>query len=159
MVGEPRCQITLLCLGILMMLLASPLSAQQQGEGTVTIDSEARSFDINPCYFFGPMVRGNGTDEDGNLMTFIVGTGQAQSVSITLMYSDSSGRPTSTLMAVAGSGVTSSGEPATGLLVQLEGLTVTASGTFVDNANQEHEVEISIDCILGPLELQWPSPA
>ena len=146
MVRETRCQITLLCLGILMMLLASPLSGQQQGEGTVTVDSEARSFDMNSCYSIGPMVRGNGTDEEGNLMTFIVGTGQAQSVSITLDYSDGSGRPTRTLMAVAGSGVTSSGEPATGLLVQLEGSTVTASGTFVDDNSQEHEVEISIDC-------------
>lgn len=45
----PRCRIILLGLGILTLLGTAPLSAQDQGTGTVTVDGETQSFTVEQC--------------------------------------------------------------------------------------------------------------
>ena len=146
MAGAPRCQITLPCLGILMMLGTIPLSAQQRG--TVRVDDETHSFIAGTCGLLGPqMALAGGTDDDGNLILIEMET---QAVNIMIVYLES-GRGSRTLTArydtEAGDDPTSSREPAPELSVQLDGSPLTASGTFVDTLTREkHAVDISVDC-------------
>ncbi len=66
-----RCRITLLGLGIMTLLGTSPLSAQEQGTGTVTVDGETQSFTVKQCDWM---------DHRGTLMLDLHSTAETGSI-------------------------------------------------------------------------------
>ena len=147
-----RCRSPLLGLGIL-TLLTNPLTGQEPGAGTLTIDGEIQSFTVQQCSR-GPAERGGGN------MVNVSATGDDGSFTFDMTEQTTRGGmlqlvriffPDGSILAAdhrkSGEDWTSSGEPVSGPLFQDDGSTMVVSGTLIDQANsEEHVVEISVEC-------------
>ena len=158
MATVPRCRITLLGLGILALLGTSPLSAQETGKVTLTVDGETRVLDIVSCtaQLRGATGLAGEATDDTDSITFVVSersdrvrnraqtamlTSTSTSMSRIDLYAYVEGRDSVWTF--------EDGEPAPGPLLRIDGSTVIGSGTLTDQrTHEEHVVEFGVDCAL-----------
>ncbi len=164
MTRVPRGRIALLGLGILTLLGASPLTAQEDGKGTLTFDGETRTLDISSCTLvqmnaYMTNVTVTGTDDSNQIDLRLnesvdsTTTRQKGSFEEVVAKSETEFVLVHRLQAlyIEEAGVWTSfyagGEPAPGQLFRIDGSTVIVSGTFTDQGTDgEHVVEFSVEC-------------
>lgn len=173
MTTVPRCRITVLGLGVMMMMGTGPLSAQDEGMGTVTVDGETQSFTVERCSWIdhrGLLILDLfSTAETGGLQFQFQGQaweeGQRSAVAVQGEAVEIAARQQITFRPPghvfearrrqASDGtwhVDPQGDPTPGRLYQIDSTTVTSGGTFRSSTTGEHHVvELSIEgvsCLL-----------
>ncbi len=167
------CRITLLGLGIMTLLGTSPLSAQEHGTGTVTVDGETQSFTVQQCDWMDHrgtlMLDLHSTAETGSLLfkfqELVVEEGSRSTVTVQgevveiaafqKIHLRPSGHVFEARRRQAADGtwhVDPQGDPAPGPLYRIDGSTVTVSETFKSwTTGENHVVELSVEgvsCLL-----------
>lgn len=156
MARVPRCRITLLGLSILALLGTSPLSAQENGKLTLTVDGETRSLDIVSCtaQLRGAAGLAGEATDDTDTISFVVSerSNRAKNRAQTVMFTSTSTSRIDLYAYVEGKDSVwtfDDGEPAPGPLLRIDGSTVIGSGTLTDQrTHEEHVVEFGVDCAL-----------
>lgn len=158
MTRVPRSRITLVGLSILALLGTTPVSAQENGKLTLTVDGETRSLDIVSCtaQLRGAKGLAGEATDDTDTITFVVSErsdragNQAQTVMLTSTSTSTSRIDLYAYVEGKDSVWTfDDGEPAPGPLLRIDGSTVIGSGTLTDQrTHEEHVVEFGVDCAL-----------
>ena len=158
MTRVPRSRITLVGLGILALLGTSPLSAQENGKLTLTVDGETRSLDIVSCtaQLRGAAGLAGEATDDTDTISFVVSerSNRARNRAQTVMFTSTSTSTSRIDLYAYVEGKDSvwtfdDGEPAPGPLLRIDGSTVIGSGTLTDQrTHEEHVVEFYVDCAL-----------